>query len=153
MTRVICTSEREGVVSRITKGKKYWLDAGSIFVQDDEEYGNIYADEEKKNYIGVMKLSHFSEDYRSIKHGVSLSCFVNTKTSFMLKDIIEWCIKNTPCNALAEAVINYINDNGLNKPENQEKEYVINHVPIYEFAKRNKEAEYNKYGGYDLYGI
>ena len=129
------------------------MDAGSIFCDGEDEYGNIYADEEKKNLIGTMNLSHFQEDYRSINHGVSLSCFENTKTSFMLKDIIGWCLKNVNSNALAENVINYIYDNGLDKPENQEKEYILNHVPLCEFVKRNQEAEYEKYGGYHLYCV
>lgn len=88
----------------------------------------------------------------SILRYVSLDNYINSKTPFSLKEIIDWCSSNFG-NSLAENLIVYIHDNNLNIPENMEKNFVVNSVPIKDFMERGMEEEYMKYMGYSLYCI
>jgi hypothetical protein len=79
----------------------------------------------------------------------SLNSYINTHDSFKLKHIIEWCCKNTNYQ-LAEKLLLYIGDNNLS---DMESNYMVNHISFNEFANREKEEEYDKYLGYDMYKI
>ena len=62
MQKVICISEREtvGKQPKILVGQKYYLDIDSVNGDlDGDWYGEIYADKNKSEYIGHLKLSHF----------------------------------------------------------------------------------------------
>lgn len=62
MQKVICINER-AVASRqpqISVGRVYYLETSSVNGDfDGEWYGEIYADKNKSEYIGHLKLSHF----------------------------------------------------------------------------------------------
>ena len=153
MELVRCISERKSNKGQVIVGKKYWIDLASKYTDSDgDEYVNVYLDEAGENHVGIMMYNHFTIIYRYLNFGGSLSSYVNTKTGFLLKDIIGWCLNNQN-HSLAMNIIMYIHDNKLNIPENMEKEYIVNHIPFRDFAERGMAEEYEKYMGYSMYCI
>lgn len=153
MRLVRCISERKTMPQQLVLGKKYWIDDSTTWKDSDgDEYAQVYLDESKENLIGDMCTSHFETIYRYLNYGASLSTYVNTKTGFLLKDIIGWCLNN-PGHSLAKNLILYIHDNKLDISENMEKEFIVNSIPFKEFVERGKEEEYMKYMGYSMYCI
>lgn len=153
MELVRCISERNSNKGQVTIGKKYWMDVSTKYKDaDGDEYAHIYLDEDKAKYVGNMLTSHFELVYRYLCYGASLSYYVNSKTGFLLKDIIGWCFKN-PNHNLAENLIVYIDENKLYVPENLEKEFIIKHTSYKEFVERGIGEEYLKYMGYSMYCI
>ena len=63
MKLVKCISEREpSLLSLIEVGKIYYIDETSLYVDSDgDEYGKIYKDKWRKEYIGNMLTKHFCE--------------------------------------------------------------------------------------------
>lgn len=62
MQKVICINEIETTShhNQIDIGKVYYLEISSVNGDyEGDWYGKIYADKEKENYIGHLKLSHF----------------------------------------------------------------------------------------------
>ena len=62
MQKVICINKRETIShqNQIEIGKEYYLEISSVNGDyEGDWYGEIYADKEKGNYIGHLKLSHF----------------------------------------------------------------------------------------------
>lgn len=80
---------------------------------------------------------------------MDLSYYINTKESFKLKHIIEWCCNHLE-SQVASVILQFINDNSLN---DMESEYMINHISFRDFAERDKAEEYQKYLGYDMYKV
>ena len=153
MELVRCINEREIIKGQLVVGKKYWIDNSTRYKDaDGDEYAKVYLDEAKENYVGNMLTKHFEIVYRYLNYGSSLLGYVNTKTAFLLKDIIAWCLNN-PDHLLAEKLIFYIHDNKLDVPENMEKEFVVNSTPFREYAERGMEEAYMKYMGYSMYCI
>lgn len=154
MRLVRCISERKQMPGQLVVGKKYWVDESTIWKDDsDDEYVQIYLDEDKQHRVGNMHTSHFETIYRYLNHGGSLSSYINSHIGFLLKDIIGWCVNEPSGNSLASNVITYIRDHHLDVAENMEKEFIVNSVPFREFAERGMEKEYEKYMGYTLYCI
>ena len=60
MRLVRCIEERQTKPEQISKGKLYWIDDSTRYRDfDGDEYGKIYLDEEKKYYIGNLRIRHF----------------------------------------------------------------------------------------------
>ena len=62
MQKVICINERKAISRQpqIFVGRVYYLETSSVNGSfDGDWYGEIYADEDKAEYIGHLKLSHF----------------------------------------------------------------------------------------------
>lgn len=79
----------------------------------------------------------------------SLSLFVNTNRSFLLKDIIEWC--NRPSNKgnpMSECIIQYINDNYLHTKKYLNKRFKVKYT-LFRKSIISLEA-YNKYLGFSI---
>ena len=149
MKLVRCISERKTNPGQITVGKKYWIDESTVWTDPDgDEYAEIYLDEEKEHRIGNMLTSHFETLYRYLDY-CCLENYVNTKTGFLLKDILNWCLKN-PTHKLAEKVIFYIYDNELATKAKMEKEFVVRSAPLREFVEKGLEDEYVRYLGYSV---
>ena len=65
LQKVICINERKAVSRQmqIEVGKAYYLDLSTVNGDfEGDWYGNIYADDKKKIYIGHLKLSHFHSE-------------------------------------------------------------------------------------------
>lgn len=62
MRLVSCIEERQTKPEQIIKGKLYWIDDSTRYKDSDgDEYGEIYLDEEKKYYVGNLKMRHFKQ--------------------------------------------------------------------------------------------
>ena len=147
MELVRCISERKSNPDQITIGKKYWIDYSTAWKDSDgDEYALVYLDEEKKHLVGKLKTSHFQIIYRYLNYGSSLGYYVNSHTSFLLKDIVSWCLRNQE-HLIANILLRYIRNNKLDVEENMEKVFEVNRIPYREFAKRGMTDEYKEYMG------
>lgn len=147
---VKCINVYEDTPKQITVGQKYWVDDETDYKGiDGNVYVNVYKDKSKKQFIGVIDMSHFEVMYRHLKYGLSLTAYINTQQTCLLKDIVKWCLDNSTVQ-LAYCIFAYINDNGLNTEENQYKEYYVKSCSVEEFIRQNKRDEYTKYLGYSL---
>ena len=138
---------------QLVVGKRYWIDDSTVYVDSDEnEYAQVYLDEEKKCGVGNMCTSHFETVGRFLLYGESLENFVNGSIGHLLKDIIAWCEEGSR-SLLADALTLYIYDKHLDIPENMEKEFLVKSTPAKYFIEQGMEAEYDKYVGYSLYCV
>lgn len=153
MELVKCVSTRSNCLGQLVIGKKYWIDNKSKYADEDgDTYVEVYADEDKKQFIGRLLMGHFMPVKMPLKHGASLLHYVNTRIGFMLCDIVTWC-KNNPEHALSTSIMRYINDNNLDAPENQYSDFIVNHVPFTAYHERGKADDYSRYMGYYLYCV
>lgn len=60
MKKVTCKVKMTAYPSQIKVGEEYWLDTKTVNKDSHgEEFGMIYADEEKTQRIGMMRTCHF----------------------------------------------------------------------------------------------
>ena len=146
---VRCINKNEFCKNLIEIGNKYWIDYKKSITNDNsEEFVYVYSNNDEKNFVGILNLNHFEIIYRNLKY-MSLCGFINTNTSFLLIDIIEWCTKNT-YNQLSGELLRYIKDNELYTTENIYKEFIVKSKPLQAFIDEGNGNEYMKYLGYSL---
>lgn len=158
MEEVRCISERKTNPEQIKVGLIYFIDEDSIYTDNEgDTYADVYSDRSKEHLVGKLLKKHFVR-YQNLSCD-NLSYYINYHQGFLLRDIIDWCETHSHKRStidryqLAEKLLEYINDNGLNTEENMDKQYIVNHVPFNEFASRDKAEEYRKYLGYSMYCV
>lgn len=149
MRLVRCKTIRKTKPEQIKVGKLYWIDDNTKYIDPDgDEYAVVYRDADGTSEIGMLKTNHFTNEYRYLRYGLSLSTNEDTEGGNLLEDILEWCSANAIFNSTAKHIWQYIKDRGIDKPENMKREFLVKHIPFVEFEKNGRGADYMQYMGY-----
>ena len=146
MEYVECIQENE----KCLIGDRCWQDVkDSKQDKNGNECSFYYKDEKKEFALGYLPNKFFKIRYRFLLFGDSLGNWVNEDYSFLLKDIIDWCINN-PNHQMSGSLLRYIDKKILNYKDLLYKEFYVKSKSFNEMARENKQEEYLKYSGYYL---
>lgn len=146
-----CVSIRESKPEQLKKLKIYWLDEDNMYTDSDgDTFVDVYADAEGRVKVGTLNKIHFNNYIAYTKYGCDLSSYINETYGILLIDIISYCEKTRQYDMTAKNVLKYIEDKGLNIPENYFKEYFIKSMPIAKMRELGVEDDYIRYTGYSV---
>lgn len=153
MRKIICVNTRRTFPSQLQIGKVYYLNEDTVFLDyEGDSYGRIYSDPYLNIEVGNMLLDHFDFEDSTKKLFVfdNLYQYINTNQSFLLKDIVKWCVRNIN-EPMSQYILELIEDRNLITGENLCKRYSIYHLSLDEFIRFKINRECLKYMGYELY--